>query len=67
MQSSLSVCSLLSALMICKYRGKVRIECLLNDLVCLCNVIVELGFDIVGWDSENTDGHALLQVKLFAF
>uniref|UniRef100_F1KT36 Glycerol-3-phosphate acyltransferase n=1 Tax=Ascaris suum TaxID=6253 RepID=F1KT36_ASCSU len=61
MQSSLSVCSLLSALMICKYRGKVRIECLLNDLVCLCNVIVELGFDIVGWDSENTDGHALLQ------
>ncbi|KHN82328.1 putative glycerol-3-phosphate acyltransferase, mitochondrial, partial [Toxocara canis] len=61
MQSSLSVCSVLSGLLLCKYRSEGRTEYMVDDLVWLCDVIVSLGFDIVGWDNQYTSGRVLFE------
>ncbi|KAK0413697.1 hypothetical protein QR680_006948 [Steinernema hermaphroditum] len=54
-QSSISLCSLMSSLLLCKYRNSgAHIADLRRDLEWLVNETIWRGFDVIGWEVGHT-------------
>ncbi|TKR88465.1 hypothetical protein L596_012704 [Steinernema carpocapsae] len=54
-QTSISMCSLISALLLCKYRTSgAHISDLRADLEWLVTETISRGFDVIGWESGHT-------------
>lgn len=60
-QCSISVGSVLTTLLLCKYRDGEKIEKIGLDLNWLCDLLVFKNFDVLGWTKGETDGTNVLQ------
>uniref|UniRef100_A0A0N5APW0 PlsC domain-containing protein n=1 Tax=Syphacia muris TaxID=451379 RepID=A0A0N5APW0_9BILA len=62
LQASVSICSVVSTLLLCKYECPGRLQSLRADLRWFCDYLVYRGFDVLGWvNGEVTSEQLTLQ------
>ncbi|RCN40702.1 hypothetical protein ANCCAN_13345, partial [Ancylostoma caninum] len=62
---SISLVSIVSALLMCKFRQSVPLEVLSADCQWLCDQIVHDGSDVMGWHKGETCGRNAVEVQLY--